>query len=48
MLPFWLNLLALFTQVVEQAVIKGIEQVPGELGHACEDVSGTGTVLASL
>ena len=47
-IPFWLNLLALLTEVTQQAVIKSIEEVASELGHAREDVPGTGTVLASL
>ncbi len=46
--PFWLNLLAFFVQVIQEAVIKAIEEVAGELGHACEDVPGTGTVFATL
>jgi len=46
--PFWLNLLALLTEVTQQAVIKSIEEVASELGHAREDVPGTGTIFASL
>ena len=47
-IPFWLNLLAFLTEVTQQAVIKSVEEVASELGHAREDVPGTGTVLASL
>lgn len=47
-LPLWLDLLALLIEVVEQTVVKGIEEMSGELSHAREDVSGTCTVLASL
>lgn len=47
-LPLWLNLLALLIEIFQQTVIKGIEQMSCELGHACEDVSGTGAVLPSL
>ena len=46
--PLGLDLLPLLVEVVEQAVVKAVEQVARELSHACEDVPGASTILAAL
>ena len=46
--PFWLYLLALFIEIVQQTVVSGIEQMACQLGHARENVSSACTVFSSL